>query len=343
MIKFAACVITTIQEPTHSVRTLQMRLAQSHINLIVVGDVKGPARFKLPGICFIPLEEQLRSRFKLARLLPTGHYTRKNLGYLEAMGNPVLEAIYETDDDNAPNQNWSPKQSTITARTAASKSWFNVYRCFTDSNIWPRGLPLQYARQSPPYPLTPLNPINSPIQQLLCNVAPDVDAAWRLTIANEPFTFDPAKTDPIHLPPSTWSPFNSQATWWFRDAFPLLYLPSTCTFRMTDIWRSFIAQRCLWELNMGVTFHPPEVIQQRNPHDLMKDFEDEIPGYLHNDRIAQILTALKLKPGQESIIDNLIHCYEALIKANILKSDELPLLRAWVDDISLLLCLPSSS
>ena len=35
----------------------------------------------------------------------------------------------------------------------------------------------------------------------------------------------------------------------------LMYLPSTCTFRMTDIWRSLIAQRCLWELGQGVVFH----------------------------------------------------------------------------------------
>jgi hypothetical protein len=40
---------------------------------------------------------------------------------------------------------------------------------------------------------------------------------------------------------------------------PLLYLPSHCCFRMTDIWRSFIAQRCLWELGHWVVCQAPEL------------------------------------------------------------------------------------
>jgi hypothetical protein len=347
MSPYAICVITTIQQPTAAVRALQSRLAEDDVHfgddyIIVVGDKKGPAHFALPHTRFLSLDDQLRSNFKLAPLLPTGHYTRKNLGYLEAFARNSA-AIYETDDDNAPANNWFLKTNPVNARAVCTDRWFNVYRCFTKEITWPRGFPLAHAHQAAPYSLETTQSVDSPIQQLLCNIAPDMDAVWRLAIANEPFTFHPLAQDSIYLPPGTWSPFNSQATWWFREAFPLMYLPSTCTFRMTDIWRSFIAQRCLWELNMGVTFHPPEVIQERNPHDLMKDFEDEIPGYLLNDRIAQILTALALKPGKQSIIDNLIHCYEALINAHILKSDELPLLRAWVDDISPLLCLPSSS
>ena len=335
MKRHAACVITTIQEPTSSVRALQTRLAQDHINLIVVGDKKGPARFDLPETRFISLDEQLRSNFKLAKLLPTGHYVRKNLGYLTALQSRP-NAIYETDDDNAPNQRWTCKNAEVQARSLQHDGWFNVYRCFTNANIWPRGLPLRHARDTIAYDLQPSRPVHSPIQQLLCDHAPDVDAAWRLTIGNEPFSFDRGATGSIHLAAGAWCPFNSQATWWFEEAFPLMYLPSTCTFRMTDIWRSLVAQRCLWELGMGVTFHPPEIHQDRNPHDLMQDFEDEIPGYLHNESIARILLATPLQPGQNAITDNLIKCYEALVSSGIFKPAELPLLRAWIDDMSLL-------
>jgi hypothetical protein len=81
---------------------------------------------------------------------------------------------------------------------------------------------------------------------------------------------------------NSWCPFNSQSTWFFKKAFPLMYLPCSCKHsECTDIWRSFIGQRCLWEIGEGVTFHSPsEVYQDRNEHDLLKDFEDEIPGYL---------------------------------------------------------------
>lgn len=322
------CVITTIQEPTAAVRSLQARLALDGIPLIVVGDKKGPARFDLPDTRFIPLDEQGKSPFTLAPLLPTGHYVRKNVGYLLAFAEGAT-SVYETDDDNAPGSAWSPKSSIVDASPLAHDGWVNVYRFFTDENIWPRGLPLRNAQAEAPPGLGDERAVESPIQQLLSDVAPDVDAAWRLTVGREPFRFRPGGRS-IHLAPGAWCPFNSQATWWFRAAFPLMYLPSTCTFRMTDIWRSLVAQRCLWELGQGVTFHPPEVEQARNPHDLMKDFADEVPGYLKNESIAHLLAGLSL-PGP--MTGNLLRCYEALVAAGILGDDELRLVRAWVEDV----------
>lgn len=324
------CVVTTIQEPTPSMRALNVRLARENIPTIVVGDQKGPAKFELPNTRFVPLAQQLELPFKLARLLPTGHYVRKNLGYLLAFAAGAT-AIFETDDDNSPNDRWTPKSPETTAHTHSHQGWVNVYRCFTSANIWPRGLPLREIHATTPYPLQPEEPTDSPIQQLLCNVAPDVDAVWRLTVGNEPFAFDAAQS--VRLAPGAWCPFNSQSTWWFRPAFPLMYLPSTCTFRMTDIWRSLVAQRCLWELGQGVTFHPPEVDQARNPHDLMRDFEDEIPGYLHNEQIAATLAALPLLPGPSAVTANLIACYQALVATNVLAAGELRLVQAWVADL----------
>jgi len=329
----ATCVVTTIQEPTESVRLLHERLSREQINLIVVGDKKGPARFELPNTKFLSLDEQLQSNFKLALLLPTGHYSRKNLGYLEALRDPELAAIYDTDDDNFPDPRWRSKDVCVEVRTLRHNGWFNIYRCFSRTMIWPRGFPLNRIHDTGSFAREAPQSVYSPIQQLLCNDAPDVDAVWRLTVGQKLFLFDSDSAEPIHLAPGTWCPFNSQATWWFADAFPLLYLPSTCTFRMTDIWRSFIAQRCLWELGMGVTFHPPIVIQDRNAHNLMKDFEDEIPGYLHNESIAQTLSALSLNPSKTAIADNLIKCYESLIAKNIFPKEEMPLLCAWLDDL----------
>ena len=127
--------------------------------------------------------------------------------------------------------------------------------------------------------------VECPVQQGLVNGSPDVDAVWRLMFDRE-FNFDQGPS--VWLAPGAWCPFNSQSTWWFPKAFPLLYLPSFVSFRVTDIWRSFIAQRCLWEVGYGVAFHAPESIQQRNMHNLLRDFEDEVPGYLNNNRIIAI-------------------------------------------------------
>ena len=170
---------------------------------------------------------------------------------------------------------------------------------------------------------------NARFQQGLVNGAPDVDAVWRF-ISDGEFKFDEAQS--VWLAPGSWCPFNSQSTWWFEKAFPLLYLPSLVSFRVTDIWRSLVAQRCLWELGYGVAFHSAESVQRRNAHNLLQDFEQEIPGYLNNNRIISILERTQLLSSAEMVGDNLHRCYEALISAGIIPSQEMPLVEAWLLD-----------
>ncbi len=103
---------------------------------------------------------------------------------------------------------------------------------------------------------------------------------------------------------------------------------------MTDIWRSFVAQRVAWENGWSVLFRSPDVVQERNEHNLMRDFSDEIPGYLHNRMLAERLDALKLEPGREHLSENLIRCYEELIRCGAVDPKEIPLLEAWIEDVN---------
>ena len=106
---------------------------------------------------------------------------------------------------------------------------------------------------------------------------------------------------------------------------------------MTDIWRSYVAQRISWECGWSVLYHEPTVWQERNEHNLMKDFEDEIPGYNNNFRICKELADLKLKAGKENMLENLVLCYEHLVKIEVIGAEELPLVKAWASDLSKLL------
>lgn len=325
-------VITTIQEPTAAVRSLAAALNHEPGSLLVVGDRKGPARFEQEGCQFLSLQQQLELPYELARLLPEGHYARKNLGYLEAIRQGA-SCIYETDDDNAPLPSWQPRQQQVEAISTEQQGWVNAYAWFSDELIWPRGLPLdaikQAGRNNADEAAQPQSCV-APIQQGLANLSPDVDAVWRLVL-DRPFSFKPGQS--LLLPPGAWCPFNSQSTWWWPIAYPLLYLPSHCSFRMTDIWRSFIAQRCLWELDHGLVFHGPEVIQERNEHDLMQDFEAEIPGYQHNRKLASVLENLDLNEGAKETGNNIRLCYKALIEQNLFPAEELVLLDAWISDL----------
>jgi hypothetical protein len=307
-------------------------LADCSAPLLVVGDRKGPERFDLPGAEFYSLAQQQRLPFRLARQLPAGHYSRKNLGYLLAIARGA-RGIYETDDDNMPSADWKPRQLLTGAQAVAARPWMNVYRAFTDQHVWPRGFPLECLGDPGCHvydPAAPVTAVAAPIQQGLADLAPDVDAVWRLALERElHFRRGPS----LYLPAGTWCPFNSQSTWWFPAAYPLLYLPSHASFRMTDIWRGFVAQRCLWELGYGLVFHAAEVLQQRNPHHLLRDFKDEVPGYLHNGEIARRLAALDLRPGAGAVPDNLARCYECLVAGGFLPDSELPLVRAWLEDL----------
>ena len=90
----------------------------------------------------------------------------------------------------------------------------------------------------------PAQTVACPIQQGLADGNPDVDAIFRLVL---PLPMNFGRKPPIALCRGAWCPFNSQNTSWWPAAYPLLYLPAYCSFRMTDIWRSFVAQRICWE------------------------------------------------------------------------------------------------
>lgn len=105
------------------------------------------------------------------------------------------------------------------------------------------------------------------------------------------------------------------------------YLPSFCSIRMTDI------QRIAWENGWHILFHGATVRQERNDHDLMRDFADEIPGYLHNYRIRKTLEDLPLRGGKPEIMNNIMACYAALVKLEVVASGELPLVEAWAVDL----------
>jgi hypothetical protein len=103
---------------------------------------------------------------------------------------------------------------------------------------------------------------------------------------------------------------------------------------MTDIWRSFVAQRIAWEYGWGVLFHESTVRQERNEHNLMKDFEDEIVGYCKNDTIYKELERLDLK---KDINKDLLLCYKKLIAMGLIEKKELLLLEQWQRDIRFVL------
>jgi glycosyltransferase involved in cell wall biosynthesis len=322
-----AIIITSINAPN---RAMQMFAegAQAHaMNFYVIGDTKSPADFELEGCQYYSVDAQHATGLDFAKVCPTRHYARKNIGYLIAMQAGV-DVIIDTDDDNLPREGfWSARVPEVEASVLRDGDWVNAYKYFSDALIWPRGLPLdQINKELPEYETLPVTITHCPIQQGLADENPDVDAIYRLLL---PLPQNFRKDRKLVLSGQTWCPFNSQNTTWFREAFPLLYLPAYCSFRMTDIWRSFVAQRIARENGWNLLFHDSTVWQERNDHSLMKDFEDEVSGYLNNEAIRAALDALDLQPGVDALLPNLKLCYQCLIENKWVGAEEMELVDLW--------------
>jgi len=326
-------VVTSIARPTDSMVKLAEGARSHGYRFLCIGDVTSPGDFSLPGCEFFDLDAQSDTGFSYATAALLRHYARKNIGYLVAMRDGA-RILLETDDDNAPLDSFwmdgGMPTDVAEPKEALGKGWINVYRYF-GADAWPRGLPLENVMDdNGAFKICKSQGPKVLVRQGLVKGEPDVDAIFRLTrLAFTEFE----NTAPLWLGSGVWSPFNSQNTWWNAEAFPLLYLPATCSFRATDIVRGYVALRCLWELGSGILFVGQTAVQDRNPHDLMRDFRDEIVIYTHAATIAETFEDLPMKAGSDGIADNMRACYQALVELDVVTAKELELLDYWLADI----------
>jgi hypothetical protein len=319
-------VITSIFEATEAVRKYS-NLPGCY--LIVVGDKKTPGDWHCNNTDFLSVES-IQNRFRLDQCLPYNHYSRKMLGYLHAMSLGA-QVIVDTDDDNIPKPEWEfPNFCGEYKCIPEDLGFINIYSIYTSQKIWPRGLPLQYINNDDPnryLDATKVKSVNVGVWQGLADEDPDVDAIYRLSLGDM-CIFD--SHDPYVLEKGTISPFNSQNTAFRKELFPLLYLPAYVTFRFTDILRGLVAQPIMWMYEYCLGFTNATVLQKRNQHDLLKDFESEIPMYLASDKIVQIVASAI--SSDFSIMDNLHQAYRALEKHKIVCNKEIEALDAWLED-----------
>ena len=83
---------------------------------------------------------------------------------------------------------------------------------------------------------------------------------------------------------------------------------------------------------LEILFFGTTMYQIRNQHDLFKDFSDEIPAYLNNKKILNVINEIKLKKGKKFFSYNLKKCYDELVKNQIFISKEKKYINAWLED-----------
>lgn len=281
-------VITSINKPSEAIREFAK---WNDWKLIVIGDKKSPSVWHQDNVIYLSLKDQYKKFPNFKELLPINTYTRKMLGYIYAFEQGAT-IIFESDDDNIPYPNANKdieldieSDKKIGTVIGSSSGWLNVYAEFGAPKCWPRGFPLDKIKDHQPIINDQLNQ-EWGILQYLADEDPDVDAVYRMTV-NEPVFF--ARNHAIRLAEFTYSPFNSQATLWTKEFFPLMFLPVGIPDRVTDILRGYMALACLWKYGKTLAYKSPVLYQKRNPHNLSNDFQQEMDLYLSGKKWSQQL------------------------------------------------------
>lgn len=315
-------IITTINEKTKAIVNFEKK---DDWQLVVVGDKKSKPISNSSNLTFLSVDDQKKLGFSISEKLPYNHYTRKNIGYLYAVREGA-EVIYDTDDDNIPYSQWGQEKFECDNFIQDGGEFVNIYKYFTDEYVWPRGFPLDLVNSKNELVTEKSRPAKIGVWQGLADLDPDVDAIYRL-LFNKPVTFE--RKESVALNVGTYCPFNSQNTFWHKDAFPFLYLPATTSFRFTDILRGFIAQRLLWAAGMHLGFHQATVYQERNVHDFMKDFRDEVECFLNT---TQVIRILQNSETGSNPLENLEMAYQSLLENKLIAAEELEILSSWRKD-----------
>lgn len=320
----------------------------SNWNLMVVGKRETPsdwsAQFESSKLLYLSFEQQMKTKLHSARYISYGINAQKNIGYLMAIFCGA-KLIYELDG-NSPI--WGSQiQIYPSEQSAAEIPWLafhpmrspfvNIYGVFGQPQIWPRGIPLSELQNISEDGWSSLRrndneTIRPYIQQKLFDFDPDVDAITQLTRPAfvRHVTFD-RNRPPIAIEPFTFSPYTSDNTIHYLDAFWGLYLPVTIHARVADIWRGFWVQRLLWDIGGHLMFMPTTLRRYGRPQTTMEDMQNEQLLYTESGRFVRFLSSwLSNAPTLSERIQKLI---SVLTNGKFLKTTESIIIKAWLDDL----------
>jgi hypothetical protein len=269
---------TSINAPTEAIQKFD---AMPDWHLVVAGDLKTPAHYRLERGTYLDFKDQERYDKQLSDTIGWNCLQRRNFALLYAydLGADVVAIV---DDDNIPLGGWG--QDLMVDREVDVHYYYTEEPAFdpvgaaTNLRLWHRGFPLQLLRGR----LLCAGPkkVCRPIQADFWHGDPDIDAICRMEHAPE------CEFDPIYFPMASnaFSPFNSQNTFLSRDVLRNYFLFPGIG-RMDDIWASYYVE----SLGQFPVYGKASVYQKRNVHDLTQDMCQEFLGYQHNLQLVKDL------------------------------------------------------
>ena len=275
---------------------------------------------------------------------------RKVVGYLYAIAHGA-RVVWDFNDYNmlkfwipdaappgAPSLEATiPTKEIVTVREIRGHSWptFNPHPAFLPpvKSSWPRGLPLDDALREEcsrgEQNKVEVKSNSIAVLHSLSDRQPDADIILQSTMPL-PFYFKrTAETNPLLVPPQTFSPYNARSTLHLQPGLWAMYLPQTVDEELSDIWRGYIAQRLFWEvgLRMGFTARPL-VVQD---HDI-RFTRALAQSQLHaSNRTKELITFLGSWRGKgETFIQRVDELWIELYRQSFIKFEDVESIHLWL-------------
>merc|ERR1712223_507913 len=116
-----------------------------------------------------------------------------------------------------------------------------------------------------------------------------------------------------------------------------MLLPITVDGRVSDIWRSYIANKLMGPTGYQLAFTSAIVTQYRNPHSYSKDFYNELDLYNSANKLIELLAEIEIgkeiKSGDETLDQAYLRVYKDVIRKDLLGHEDLALSKAWINDL----------
>lgn len=324
-------VITSIKDPLNILDLFNN--SYNRWTKLIIGDYKSPfTKYKnnKENLIYLSLEDQQELNYNIIKTIPISSFSRKNIGYLYAI-NHGAKMILDLDDDNYLYKEEDLNNilnHNINIELESNQIVSNPYSLFYNEKIWPRGFPLELINNISQRLLENKQNKNI-IIQLLQNIDPDVDAIYRLTNSKEINFYNTNKC--ISINKSIYSPFNAQSTIHYYESFPYLLLPSSVHGRVSDIWRSYIAETIMNKYNESISFCNPVINHIRNKHNYLNDMNSELPLYFQSNILLNYLRNYELKCNNK--IECLRKIYYELYRIGIIEINDIKLINNWIKDI----------
>jgi hypothetical protein len=338
-----AVTLTTINIPTVVEKIASEYAGVHELFFVVAGDVNSRDGTKeylnkiqnKTGIEIIfthPSKLDLAHEFKNSvSHIPTKSFAQRNYADLYAYKHGA-EIIIRIDDDNFPfdvtmfvdkhveRLMYNGKTDVI----HSSSGWFNCCDMLTEKNnirFYPRGFPLSPRHSEEEITVNVFSSVKIGVNAGLWLGDPDIDAHQRLAHPIDALKFSTQYSEDLVLANDVWCPINTQNTAYLVDLLPLMFV-SPFAGRYDDIISGYLMRAVLDLHGIYVSYGNPLVYQDRNPHNLVTDLQNEINGMSISDELTSNLKDFSQKSKKsETLSETYLSVIEYIKSTNLYSRD----------------------